>query len=123
MPIVWLSLNRRSKFALNWFSRNRDRPEIGVKPVAVAAEGIANWPFGNFAFRTDTITGLIEATGRPNDAAKPAAVRLSSRNWGGMVGNIRLLFSEAPFRSRVPWYEKKKNSRSFIIGPPSVPPN
>src|SRR5689334_15564191 len=102
---------RQSRFALNWFSVKRDRPEIGVKPEGVAADGIANWPFGSFAFNTETITGLIAATGRLNAAAKPAAVRLSSRNCGGINGDIKLLFNDAPLRSRVPWYEPKKKRR------------
>ncbi len=100
--MVCLSFKRQSKFALNWFSRKRERPEIGVKPLAVAADGIANWPLGSFAFSTETMTGLIEATDKPKAAARPAAVRLSSRNCGGMIGNIKLLFNDAPLRSRVP---------------------
>ena len=48
------------------------------------------------------LTGAYGAAGTPKAADKPAAVRLLSRNCGGMIGNIRLLFSEAPLRSRVP---------------------
>ena len=40
-----------------------------------------------------------------------------------MTGNVRLLLSDAPLRSRVPWYEAKKKSLSCTTGPPSVPPN
>ena len=32
------------------------------------------------------------------------------------------LLLDAPLRSRVPWYEMKKNDLSGLIGPPSSPP-
>src|SRR6185369_11992545 len=117
---VCASLNLMSKFALNWFSRKREMAEIGVKPDGVAADGIAKAPLANLAFRIVTAIGFGT---RPNVDCNAAALRLLSRNWGGMTGNSKLLLSDAPFVSRVPWYEPKKNNRSRRSGPPSVPPN
>src|SRR5215831_6324705 len=55
-------------------------------------------------------------------AASSVCSERSSVNLGSMrTLEVRLL-SDAPLCSRVPWYEPKKNSWSFLIGPPSIPP-
>src|SRR5215212_5899413 len=108
---------------LNWLSRNVETPDCGESPEGVVAEGMANAPPGSRAFRRETAMGLMEACGRLKAAASPAAVRLLSVKATGRTGNVRLLLSDAPLRSRVPWYEAKKKTLSCTTGPPSVPPN
>jgi hypothetical protein len=119
---VCLSLMVQSMFPLNWLSRKVEMPDCGESPDAVVADGMANSPEGSRAFRMLTAMGLMAAAGRPKAAASPAAVRLLSVSAAGMTGNVRLLLSDAPLRSRVPWYEAKKKTFSLTTGPPSVPP-
>src|ERR1044071_7142343 len=95
----------QSRLPLHLFSRNVETADCGESPDGVVAEGIANAPFGKRALRIATEIGLTSAACagvRPNAAASPAAVRLLSVNCGGMKGNVRLLLSEAPLRSRGP---------------------
>src|SRR5262249_23669443 len=71
--------------------------------------------------------GWMEGGGSPpgsrgRNVASRVCCERSSVNLGSMrTLEVRLL-SDAPLRSRVPWYEAKKNSRSCLIGPPSKPP-
>src|SRR5215203_2783632 len=130
---------RTSPLMLNWFSSNLETPDCGVEigqrfvlfPSSATGQfdeapppddGIANSPFGSRALSTARETGLTKAGFTPNVAASAAAVRFVSVKPRGIAGNVRLFASERPLRSRVPWYDPKKNARSLTTGPPSVNP-
>ena len=97
-------------------------------PVAGSwGAGMTNWPFGSFAFNTARAMGEIrESDEIPNVFAKDAAVRslaLSVKPIGRVPPLKHPAPTSKPSFSRVPWYDTKKKTLSFLIGPPSVPPN
>src|SRR5271167_2473924 len=100
-----------------------------LSPVVAFSEGMMYCPLDVLAWRIASATestwlGLMHP-GQPSAVFTRLARSVASRLESVRPGRVGTPLNE-PLRAsliRCPWYEPKKNILSFLIGPPTVPPN